>query len=135
MPPTVQHADHTVPHKAHQRIHQGTFAGALRSRDCNGLVVDASRVDMSGGYKLPHVCLVELTITGNHLQYLWSGSHFVLIVTGSVSLSTGTRGPGTARGVGNIRSTSRLHFARVKTDAVLSGCASEFALLAWRASP
>jgi len=135
MPPTVKPADHTVPHKAHQRIHQSAFAGTLRSRDCNGLVVDASRVDVSGGYEVTHVCLIELTITGDHLQYLLVGSHLVLIVTGSTSVSTGTRASGTARGVENIRSTSRLRFAHTRTDAVLSGCASEFALLAWRASP
>ncbi len=91
MPPTVKSADHTVLHKAHQRIHQSTFAGTLRTRDCNGLVIDASRVDVSGGYELTHVCLIEFTITGDHLQYLLFGSHLVLIVTGSTSLSTEAR--------------------------------------------
>ncbi len=82
MPPTVKPTDHTVPHKAHQRIHQSTFAGTLRSRDCNRLVVDASRIDVSNGYEVTHVCLVEFPITGDHLQYLLVGSHLVLIVTG-----------------------------------------------------
>lgn len=64
-----------MPHKAHQRIHQSTFAGTLRARDGNGLIIDASCVDVSGGYELTHVCLVEVTITGDHLQNLLFGGH------------------------------------------------------------
>ena len=125
MRPTAKAAVHTVPHKAHQRIHQSTFAGTLRSRDCNGLIIDASCVDVSGGYELTHVCLIEVTITGDHLQYLLFSSHLVLLVTGSTNLSTGTQASGTARRVKNVNSASRLHFAQVKIDATLSGCASE----------